>query len=225
MPEFTCATCGTSFTLAESILEKYPGWTPRYCREHSKKGRGKSGGGSKAKKTSSGASQKRAGGSRHEENLRLEEVLAKYTDGPQTGLFTDGACSPNPGPGGWGMVHVVDGEIIAQERGHEADTTNNRMEMSAIIAAFEVLDDDDEATIYSDSQLCINTLNQWAAGWEKNGWKKKTGPVKNLDLVKKAYALKKAHPRVKVEYIAAHSGYRWNEYADSLATAYSRDQL
>ena len=204
-------------------MDKYPGWTPRYCRDHSPKGRaqGKKGQG----RQGSSSTRKRSSGTRHEENLRVQEVLARYVDGPQSGVFTDGACSPNPGPGGWGMVYVLEGEIIDQQHGHDEDTTNNRMEMTAIIAGLETLEAETEATIYSDSQLCINTLNQWAAGWERNGWKKKSGPVKNLDLVRKAWALKQTRPHVKIEYIAAHSGFRWNEYADSLATAWSRSDL
>ena len=173
----------------------------------------------KAKRSGAGKSGTR------EENLPLAQVLERYTAGPQDGVFTDGGCSPNPGRGGWGMVHVQGGDIVAQAHGYEPETTNNRMEMTAIIAGFEHLAPSDEVTLYSDSMLCINTLNQWAAGWERNGWKKKSGPVKNLDLVQKAWSLKQSHAKVKLEHISAHSGYRWNEYADSLATAWMRDEL
>ena len=96
------------------------------------------------------------------------------------------------------------------------------MELSALIAAFELVPRGEAATVYTDSQLCVNTINQWASGWEKSGWKRKTGEIKNLDLVKQLYKLAKARPELKLEWIRAHSGFRWNEYADALATAYRR---
>ncbi len=161
-----------------------------------------------------------------QENLPVAEVLRRYTNGPDTGVFTDGACQPNPGPGGWGVVHVDKGEIVGQWYGHDTATTNNRMELMALIEAFKRLDNDATVTIYSDSKLCIQTLDEWAHGWEKAGWKKKTsGEIKNLDLVKEAFALRKAHAKVKLQHIAAHSGNRWNEYADSLSTAWTRKAL
>jgi ribonuclease HI len=215
MPDFTCVSCSKAFSLADDLLAKYPGWTPRYCRACSPK-KGKK----KAKKRRPAARTVTA-----EENLTLDEVLAKYTDGPMSGLFTDGGCTPNPGPGGWGVVHVEDGEVVAQEHGHDADTTNNRMELTAIINALELVDDDVEVVLYTDSKLCVDTLESWAAGWEKRGWRRKTGAIKNLELVQRAYALRKARPKVKIEHIRAHSGNRWNEYADSLATAWSRETL
>ena len=154
--------------------------------------------------------------------LEPEEVLARFTSGPKTGVFTDGSCEGNPGPGGWGFVWVQDDEILASAHGHDPDTTNNRMEMQALIEALKQLPADASTTIYSDSQLCVNTLTQWAKNWEKRGWKRKTGPIANLELVQEGYALAGAHPSVKVEWIKAHVGSRWNEYADSLATTYMR---
>ena len=99
------------------------------------------------------------------------------------------------------------------------------MEMQALIAAYQMLPDDAKVTIYSDSQLCVNTITQWAAGWEKRGWRRKTGPIKNLELVKEAYALAQTRPHVELKWIKAHNGSRWNEYADALATAFARDEL
>lgn len=154
--------------------------------------------------------------------LSPEEVLARYTRGPDTGVFTDGSCDPNPGPGGWGFVWVERGEIIEAQHGMDADTTNNRMELMALIQAYEHLPCDANLTVYSDSQLCVNTVNQWAAGWEKRGWKRKSGPIKNLDLVQRLYALSHERPQVTLEWIRAHDGSRWNEYADSLASSYQR---
>ena len=157
-------------------------------------------------------------GRRKQEQLTPDQVLARYTGGPDTGIFTDGSCEPNPGPGGWGWVWVQAGEIIQQGAGGVPDTTNNRMELTALIEAYQALREDAQVTIYSDSQLCVNTINQWAAGWERRGWKRKGGEIKNLDLVKKLWALSGSHPRVSLEWIKAHDGSRWNEYADALAS-------
>jgi ribonuclease HI len=156
------------------------------------------------------------------ELLTPDEVLQRYTGGPDTGVFTDGSCDPNPGPGGWGFVWVEEGRVIAEKCGFDPDTTNNRMELTALIEAFETLPGDGVFTVYSDSQLCVNTINQWAAGWEKRGWKRKTGPIKNLDLVKRLYALANEKPDIELKWIKAHDGSRWNEYADALASSYQR---
>ena len=152
--------------------------------------------------------------------LSPQQVLAKYSAGPKTGVFTDGSCEGNPGPGGWGFVWVDDDQILSEGSGTDPDTTNNRMEMKALIEAFKALPEDSRVVIHSDSQLCVKTLNEWAAGWQKRGWKRKTGPIANLELVQEAYALKLAHPGVKIQWIKAHDGSRWNEYVDALASSY-----
>ncbi|GAB4370287.1 MAG: hypothetical protein Kow0062_04850 [Acidobacteriota bacterium] len=139
--------------------------------------------------------------------------------GPDSGVFTDGACSGNPGPGGWAAVRVRDGEIVEERSGHADHTTNNRMELTALIAAYEMLPEDAEETIWSDSQLCVRTINEWAAGWERRGWRRRTGPVENLDLVRRLYELARRHPGVRLEWIRAHDGSTWNEYADRLAVS------
>lgn len=133
------------------------------------------------------------------------------------GVFTDGACSGNPGPGGWAAVWVQGGEVKDERHGAEARTTNNRMELTALIAAYEMIPPHATVNIYSDSQLCVKTINEWAASWERRGWRRKTGPVENLDLVQRAYALAKSRPGAKLIWIKAHVGTRWNEYADALA--------
>ncbi len=155
--------------------------------------------------------------------LRPEEVLERFFGGPKTGVFTDGSCEGNPGPGGWGVVWVEDDEIVAEESGVDGSTTNNRMELTALIRAYERLPEDAELTVYSDSQLCVRTVNEWAKGWERRGWKRKSGPIANLELVKKLCALAGAHPRVTLQWIKAHDGSRWNEYADALASLYMLD--
>ena len=161
--------------------------------------------------------------SNREENLTTAEVLEKYTAGPVSGVFTDGAATPNPGPGGWGAVYVVDDVIVAEQRGHEPHTTNNRMELSALVAACTLVPRDHQAVIWTDSELCVNTITLWAKAWAAKGWKKKGGEIKNLELVQALYRLYHGHPGLELRWIKAHSGNRWNEYADSLATAYRRE--
>ncbi|HLF43840.1 MAG TPA: ribonuclease H [Acidimicrobiia bacterium] len=157
-------------------------------------------------------------------DLTTSEVLASFTDGPLSGVFTDGASEGNPGPGGWGAVHVIDDEIIDQAQGSEPHTTNNKMELTALIHGLRMLPTDFETTVYTDSQLIVNIVTKWADGWQARGWtKKSSGPIANLELVKEAHALYQQRPRVRLEWIKAHNGYRWNEYADALATAYRRE--
>ncbi len=240
MPDgtFTCTSCNASFTVSEAALAKYPGWTPKTCMKCKKAGgaakpgagRAAGAGGARAAggaaKPGAGArsarGSARGGAPRIEENLTPAEVLARYDAGPSTGVFTDGSASPNPGPGGWGCVYVVDGEIVAERHGHDPDTTNNRMELTALIHAFELVPPGVAATLYSDSNLAVQTINDWADGWAARGWTRKTGPIQNLDLVKTLYTRAKARPELRLQWIKAHDGARWNEYADSLATTWMR---
>ncbi|UCE87759.1 MAG: ribonuclease HI [Deltaproteobacteria bacterium] len=147
------------------------------------------------------------------------ELLARYTTGPKTGVFTDGSCEGNPGPGGWGFVHVEHDRIVAQKCGHARETTNNRMELTALIEAYRSLPKDAAVTVYSDSQLCVKTINEWAAGWERRGWRRKSGPIANLELVRELYDRVAEHPHARLRWIRSHDGSRWNEYADALATS------
>lgn len=140
-------------------------------------------------------------------------------------MFTDGSCSGNPGPGGWGVVYVMDGRVLAEDHGHDPQTTNNRMEFTAMITALNMLGPVEPMDVYTDSQLIVNTLTRWAAGWERNGWKRRDGEVKNLELVQQAWALVRERPLAKIRWIKAHDGSLWNEYADSLATAYMRNEV
>lgn len=211
----TCASCSTTFEVGADHRKKYPGWTPKDCPSCFRAG----------KRPSGGAGGGRRGGSSREENLTTAQVLAKYTAGPDSGVFTDGSASPNPGPGGWGAVYVVDGTVVAQSHGGDPDTTNNRMELAAMHAGVLLVPPDTQATIYSDSRLVVDTLTKWASGWQRRGWKRKSGPIANLDLVRPLYELVTSRPELAVEWIAAHSGNRWNEYADSLSTAYLRHDV
>ena len=158
-------------------------------------------------------------------SLTVAQVLERYSSGPQTGVFTDGSCSGNPGPGGWGVVYVMDGKILAQDYGDDAATTNNRMEFTAMIRGLEMLGPSEAMDVYTDSQLVVNTLTQWAAGWQRNGWRRRDGEVKNLDLVRRAYEIYRERPEVRLQWIKAHDGSLWNEYADALATAYLRAEV
>lgn len=121
---------------------------------------------------------------------------------------------------------VVDGQVVAQDYGSEPHTTNNRMELTAMIVGLKMIPADTPTDVYTDSELVVNILTKWAEGWKARGWKKKSsGPIANLELVKEAYELARSKPNANIRWIPAHSGYRWNEYADALATAYRRETL
>jgi ribonuclease HI len=220
---FTCSACGERFSMPPAVLERYPGWTPKKCR--------KCHGGKPARQTPAAPRpaagppldlSSASGEAQIPPRLQqeLDVVLSRFHDGPLDGIFTDGGCSGNPGPGGWGAVYVRDNQIVSQRFGREPHTTNNRMELMALDAAFDMIVADEEVTIWSDSQLCVNTLTQWAHKWEANGWKKKGGPIKNLDLIRPLYAKVQAHPRATLRWVKAHAGKRWNEYVDTLATTF-----
>lgn len=114
-------------------------------------------------------------------------------------------------------MYVKENEIIDEAYGYGGETTNNRMELLALIEAASLVPEGTPATVYSDSNLAVRTINEWAAGWEKKGWRRRSGPVQNLDLVKEAYRVYRQRPDLDVTWIKAHVGFRWNEYADELA--------
>ncbi len=155
-----------------------------------------------------------------EELLTPDEVLRRYTGGPKDGVFSDGSCDGNPGPGGWGFVWVENDEVVSEQSGTDPATTNNRMELRALIEAYKTLPEDARLIVHSDSQLCVKTINEWAAGWEQRGWRRKKGPIANLELVQELWDLSNTHPGITLQWIRAHDGSRWNEYADALASAY-----
>lgn len=161
---------------------------------------------------------------RPEAALTPEQVLERFHGGPRSGVFTDGSCEGNPGPGGWGFAWVEKDRILEQAHGFDPATTNNRMELRALIEAYTSLPEDASLAIYSDSRLCVDTINEWAAGWQRNGWKRKSGPIKNLELVQELYRLARSHPGVTLEWIRAHDGSRWNEYVDALASTFMRER-
>ncbi len=222
MAELTCTDCGRTFTPSAALQERFPGWTPSRCaschRAATRGGRSTS----TPRAGAGGRARPRGGG---EEHLTVAKVLERYHDGPQDGVFTDGSAIPNPGPGGWGAVYVRDGEVVAQDHGYDPQTTNNRMELRALDAAIDLVPVGTPARIYTDSNLAVRTLTEWAAGWQRRGWKRRTGPVENLDLVRPLYERLQERPELELVWIKAHAGNRWNEYADALATAWARDQL
>ncbi len=91
------------------------------------------------------------------------------------------------------------------------------MELTALIAALRLVPSGVPTIVYSDSNLAVRTINEWAAGWEKRGWKRKTGQVENLDLVQTVYQGFRRRPELDLRWIKAHAGFKWNEYADQLA--------
>lgn len=127
-------------------------------------------------------------------------------------LWTDGSANPNPGPGGFAVIEVADGLAKPVVLGRENRSTNIRMEGSALIAAIKYAGDEG-CKIYTDSEFWINVLTKWAPSWRRNGWVKKTGPIKNLDLVKELYELYTTHS-VKLNWVRGHVGTRYNEMAD-----------
>lgn len=138
--------------------------------------------------------------------------------GPMVDIWTDGACSGNPGPGGWGAI-LVHGENTRELSGAEPETTNNRMELMAAIAGLTALKRPCRVVLHTDSQYVKGGITGWIFGWKKNGWKtadKK--PVKNTDLWQ---ALDEAMARHAVEWrwVKGHAGTPLNERADELARA------
>ncbi len=141
-------------------------------------------------------------------------------------IYTDGACSGNPGPGGYGVVALLDEKPIWTHEEHCEETTNNREELKAVIYAIEqVLDNNiklDEVVIYSDSSYVVNTCNTWVFGWAANGWKNsKKEEVKNKDLVQILYNYLNTdflHCQLSIKHIKGHNGTIGNEIADALAS-------
>lgn len=142
---------------------------------------------------------------------------------PDLYAYTDGACSGNPGPGGWGALLIArDGATVLRERelkGGEADTTNNRMELLAAISALEALERASDITVVTDSAYVKNGVTAWIFGWKKNGWKTADRkPVKNVDLWQRL-DLAQARHKVVWKWIKGHAGHAENERADALARA------
>lgn len=131
-------------------------------------------------------------------------------------IYTDGACSGNPGPGGWGAI-LIWGDHRKEIKGGEAETTNNRMELMAAISALEALKKGVEADLYTDSAYVKNGISSWIHGWKRNGWRtadKK--PVKNAELWQRLDQALVRHT-VRWHWVKGHAGHPENERADELA--------
>jgi ribonuclease HI len=134
-------------------------------------------------------------------------------------IYTDGACSGNPGPGGWGAV-LIYGPNVKELSGGERVTTNQQMELKAAIEALKALKEPCNVTLYSDSAYLINCFQQkWYVNWQRNGWKNaKKEPVQNKELWQELLQLCETH-HVTWEKVKGHSGVEWNERCDALARA------
>ena len=134
-------------------------------------------------------------------------------------IYTDGACSGNPGPGGWGAV-LLAGEHRKEISGGERDTTNNRMELTAAIEALRALKGSPQVDLYTDSTYVKKGITEWIAAWKANGWRRRSGkrllPVKNEDLWRALDELVAGH-RVTFHWVEGHAGHAENERADRLA--------
>ena len=133
-------------------------------------------------------------------------------------IFTDGACSGNPGPGGWGTILRSNG-VEKELSGGEKDSTNNRMEMMAVIVGLEALTEPCEVTVTTDSQYVMKGMMEWLPGWKKRNWKTAAKkPVKNVDLWQRMEKAALKHT-LEWEWVRGHQGHVENERADALAVA------
>ncbi len=141
-----------------------------------------------------------------------QEAAARKT----VDIFTDGACSGNPGPGGWGAI-LRYGAVEKELYGGEPDTTNNRMELMAAIQALESLKRPVAVRLYTDSEYVKNGITKWIHGWKAKGWKTADRkPVKNMDLWQRLETAKQPHA-VEFHWVRGHDGHPENERADELA--------
>ncbi|MCA9726975.1 MAG: ribonuclease HI [Candidatus Eisenbacteria bacterium] len=142
-------------------------------------------------------------------------------EGPNVILYTDGACSGNPGPGGWAAMLKDPATGKSREIfGSDPSTTNNRMELTAVIEGLKQLKKEDlEIRVVSDSKYVVQGITEWVRGWERNGWRTSDRkPVKNQDLWRELVELARSH-RVTFEWVQAHNGHPENERVDALAVA------
>jgi len=131
-------------------------------------------------------------------------------------IFTDGACRGNPGPGGWGVVFRY-GETEKEIFGGEAATTNNRMELTAVIRALEALKQPSRVKLYTDSQYVQKGIQEWIHSWKRNGWKTSDKkPVKNKELWVELDELRRSHD-IEWHWVKGHAGHPENERADALS--------
>ena len=136
-------------------------------------------------------------------------------------IYTDGACRGNPGKGGWGVVLMYNGNL-KELSGGEAETTNNKMELTAAIEGLRALKEPCEVELYSDSKYLTDAVNKgWVYSWKSKGWKKSDGkPALNVDLWEQLLELMEIH-KVSYIWVKGHNGMPYNERCDQLATAFA----
>lgn len=137
-------------------------------------------------------------------------------------IYTDGACSGNPGAGGWGVI-LRCGTTEKELSGGERETTNNRMELTAVIEALKALKKECRIILYTDSRYVMDGINQWMPNWKSNGWRttNKKSPVKNIDLWQQLDALVSQH-QIKWVWVKGHNGHPENERVDTLARSQAK---
>ena len=151
-----------------------------------------------------------------------EKPVSPLMHKPQVILYTDGACKGNPGPGGWAFVlqHPKTGKTL-ECFGSEPNTTNNRMELLAVIEGLKTLTKSSQVELVSDSKYVLQGLEEWMPKWKKNDWRRKEGksfkPVKNVDLWQELDRLMSLH-ELTFQYVPGHSGHFYNERCDELAS-------
>jgi ribonuclease HI len=142
-------------------------------------------------------------------------------------LYTDGACSGNPGPGGWAYIlrDVKTGKELA-DSGGRGETTNNQMELMAVIMGLKALKRNCHVKLYSDSKYVLQGLQEWLVGWKRNGWSRREGgkkkPIKNLEFWQELDLLVQRH-RMSYHHVRGHSGHPENERCDQMAVAASEN--
>jgi len=147
-------------------------------------------------------------------------------------IYTDGACEPNPGPGGWGAIlqyQLPDRIHEIEMSGGHLSTTNNRMELTGVIEALKLLKRPCDVTVYSDSKYVVNSIGEWLGGeprfgnygwmvgWKQKGWRRKEGELQNIDLWQEIDELVRIQKSIKMRWIRGHSGHELNERCDILA--------
>lgn len=134
---------------------------------------------------------------------------------PQVEIYTDGSCSPNPGPGGWAALLRYQ-DIERELSGCEVETTNNRMELTAAVQALQSLKKPCRIVIYTDSEYLRRGITEWLPGWRKRNWRRKTGTLANIDLWQALDVLLKDH-EIEWRWVRGHAGNKYNERVDLLA--------
>jgi len=137
------------------------------------------------------------------------------TEMPSVTIYTDGACEPNPGPGGWAAL-LVFGKHEKEMCGAEGQTTNNRMELTAAVQALGALSQPCRVEIYTDSEYLRRGISEWLPDWRRRGWKRKSGKLANIDLWQALEASLKEHA-ITWHWVRGHAGNRFNQRVDSLA--------